>query len=56
MSKDKEQSDRFIKRAQFEEQHHKVFDYKQKNKLCIECGEKNGLHTYTCIYYDSTAQ
>lgn len=39
-------------RAMWEEKHHKEFDYKDKNKLCIECGEKDGRHTYTCIYYD----
>ena len=43
---------RITDRAKWEEEHHKDFDYKQKNKLCLECGEADDRHTYTCIYYD----
>jgi hypothetical protein len=52
MQKEKEDNP-VIKRAVWEEKHHKTFDYKKKNKMCIECGEVDGLHTYTCVYYDT---
>lgn len=47
---------RLTDRAKWEDQHHTDFDYRQKNKLCLECGEADGRHTYTCIYYDRDAE
>lgn len=43
-----------IRRARWEEEYHKDFDYKQKTKMCQECGETNNRHTYTCTWYDTT--
>jgi len=52
VDKDKDKLIKLIKRAKFEDKHHNEFDYKQKHKLCLECGESDGRHTYTCIYFD----
>lgn len=49
----KNQKDTIVKRAVWEEKHHKTFDYKEKNKICQVCGELNGRHTYRCIHYDT---
>jgi hypothetical protein len=40
-------------RAQWEEKHHKTFNYKQTVSHCQECGETDGRHTYRCIYFDT---
>jgi len=37
-----------IDRAKWEENYHKIFGYKEKNK-CQECGETGGMHTNRCI-------
>ena len=47
-----EKENKVINRAQWESKHHKTFDYKDKKQRCIECGEKEGRHTYKCIYFD----
>ena len=53
--KDKKTTDSVTKRAIWEEKHHRNFDHKEKRKMCQECGEFDGRHTYTCIYYDTTS-
>jgi len=45
--------DELFRRVKMEQKHHKQFDYKEKNKLCLECGETDGRHTYTCVYFDT---
>ena len=47
-----EKENKTMKRAVWEDKHHQSFDYKDKNRLCVECGEKDNRHTYTCIYFD----
>ncbi len=38
-----------IDRAQWEENYHKIFGYKEEAKRCEECGEGRGHHTPNCI-------
>lgn len=38
-----------IDRAQWEENYHKIFGYKEEAKRCEECGEGRGHHTLNCI-------
>ena len=39
-------------RAKWEENYHRIFGYKDKDKRCDHCGETSGKHTYTCVWYD----
>lgn len=48
----KKDEHRLTDRATWEDKHHSQFDYKEQNKRCLECGETNNRHTYTCIYFD----
>ena len=49
----KKEEKKFIERIKWEKEHHETFNYKKTENICNDCGERNGLHTYTCVYYDN---
>lgn len=42
-----------IDRAKYEENYHRIFGYKDKER-CQECGELRGSHTNKCIHDKNT--
>jgi hypothetical protein len=42
-----------IDRAKYEENYHRIFGYKDKER-CQECGELRGAHTNKCIHDKNT--